>query len=469
MFGQVLKLLIKTRFTPYYFMGLFFVFLYSTFAQLSQGSQARNIGGILYVSLILGVFGTISILLGGLMSTKSDSEFLFVSPIRKRDLAPALYLAQFLTTGPLILAGSSYYVIAFGKGGSIEALGFINLILLALLTVSLGISLSVLKSYQRILVAVAYDLWVVSPILGFGLGATSFLSSNPFPGTAVIIAVTSIALGGAFVALSGEHLPIRVSALKSGSRDFKKLTKYLGLTPFRSVIRFGLTQVSIAARSASVGSVRVSARRIRLIYFLIAMIGAAVFYVFVTVSFPQAVGGFNTTVFLFAFYFGIFPQIMISSGAIAMERAWLAFMSMEPWRYMRFLILSKMAQVLVISIPMAAGSMIAWFLGVSSGIDAAITYLSLPPAIVCVYLYIAFSSRPYQVRDEEYLAARFGGSQYLVVVPIFLYSMAVVFMLFAPISIPVVLALFYASVAYILSRHRYWNIRLNKVFESGFV
>lgn len=470
MFGRILRLLLRTRFTAYYFMGLLFVFIYSTFAQFSQQSVERHLVGLLYVSFVLTIFGAISIMLGGLMSSKSDSEFLFVSAVKRRDLGSALFLSQFLTTGPLILAGSLYYVFSMGNTTAIEIVHFFDLLFMALLVVSLGIVLSVLKTLQRAILTAVYVLWILSSIIGFPLGGTSFLGEHLWPSTLMITAATLVSVVGAVVALSGEHLPVRISALKSGSRDFKKITRFSDLSPFRTVLRFGITQISIASRSASMGSMRVSARRIRLIYFIVAMCVAAVTYVVVSLKFPEVTeGNFNTVIFLFSFYFGIFPQVMISSGAIAMERAWLSFMSMEPWRYMRYLLISKMAQALVISTPMSLASIVLWFLGVPTGIPAAISFALFPPAIVSLYLFISFSVRPYQMREEEFIATRFGGTQYMIIVPIFVYSFAIVFALVIPFTIPYITALLYLVTIYILTRHRYWNERLTKAVESGFV
>ncbi len=470
MFLRILKLLIRTRFTPYYFVGLLFIFIYSMMAQVSQEGPERAFAGTLYVTLVLSLFGGISIVLGGLLSSKSDSEFLFVSAVERKDLGPALFLSQFLTTGPLIIAGSFYYILSMGATGLLEIVRFIDLIFMALLTVSLGITFSVLRTYQRVILAVVYVLWITSSLLGFSLGGVSFLGTDPWLPTVLVVAVAIISVVGCIISLSGEHLPVRVSSLRTGSRDFKKITGFTGISPFRTVLRFGITQISIASRASSMGGVRFAARRIRPIYFVVAMCAAAAFYVIIVVKFPMAnQTGFNVPLFLFAFYLGIFPQIMISSGTIAMERAWLAFMSMEPWRYVRYLILAKMAQALLISLPMVIGSVIIWISGIPLGIYAAIGFLFVPPPVVSVFLFLSFSYKPYQVRDEEFIATRFGGSQYMIVVPIFVYTFAIAFILSFPPSTPFILGICYLGALFVLTRRRYWNDRLNNIVESGFI
>lgn len=477
MLYKVIKLLLKTRFSPSFFVMIFLLIFYS-FISLSDGGQ-RNISliGGLYFGFIITVFVTISIILGGVSVTKSDQEFLLVSPIKRTDLVISLFLAQFIASGLLMLAAALVAIVELYKGSPLLVVAVVDVFLLTLFSVSSGIALSEKPIYLRIPLAAASILWILSPYLGFRYGAISFLTVNPFYSLITVLPVTILSMSGAAFILSGENLPFRVSGLRRQSRDFRKTSSYTGLSPSRAILKMGITQVSIASRSSSLGNIRATARRIEFTTFLYAFIIAAVIYTVIVLRYGSSATyvpvysgfGFNIYALVLVLYGGSAPQMMMSSGAMAYERAWLSLTSMEPGKYLNTLIISKMLQAAIAGLPFSIANLLLFSLGIKGTLGAVPVFEIVSPFTVAVYLFMAFSIRPYQMKDENYIPARLSVTQFMMVLPLFMfYGISFLTMFYIP-SLIVTVPFMAIIIALILTRSKYWEKRLNKMVEAGFI
>lgn len=477
MFTRVMKLILRTRFSPSYFAVIAFVLLYSLISL--SGSDVGNgyLYGDIYFTLIIGVFSTISIIFGGISVTKSDQEFLLVSAIRRRDLVPALFTAQFLASGLILLAASLITILGIYRNSALIGVAILDVILLALFSVSVGIVLTDRSLFLRAPLAAASLLWILSGYIGFRYGAISFLKYDPVLSLLTIFPVTFVSMFFAVRILSGENLPYRVSGIRRQSINFRKTSRYEGLSPSLAILKLGITQISLATRASSMGNIKSTARRIQFsvvfILFIAIAVGYGIYMLYYAkpseyVSFP-GISGINFVTIFLIIYLGSTPQMIMSSGAMAYERAWLSFMSMEPGSYVSMLIISKMIQAVIAGIPIAVASFVLYLLGVPGTIMAIPVFDIVSPFMVGVYLFMAFSVRPYQMKDENYIPARFSANQFLMILPIIGFYVIAFSLIFLPVSL-VYLSPFMALVlALILTRKKYWTRRVNKMVERGFI
>ncbi len=477
MLYKVLKLLIKTRFSPSFFVMIFLLIFYSIISLVDGGQRNISLIGSIYFGFIITVFITISIILGGVSVTKSDQEFLLVSAIKRRDMVLPLFFAQFLASGLLMLAAALVAIVELYRGSPLLIIALVDVVLLTLFSVSSGIALSDRPLYMRIPIAALSVLWILSPYLGFRYGAISFLATDPYYSLITVLPVTVLSLVGAALVLSGENLPFRVSGMRRQARDFRKTSTYAGLSPAIAIIKLGITQVSIASRSSSLGNIRATARRVQFTTFLYAFTIAAILYAVVVAKLNSSDSyipifsgfGFNIYALILVLYGGSAPQMMMSSGAMAYERAWLSLTSMEPGRYINTLIISKMLQAALAGIPLSAANIALHFIGIKGTLGAIPVFEIVSPFTVGVYLFMAFSVRPYQMKDENYIPARFSATQFIMVFPLFMfYGIAFSTMFYLP-SLIATVPLMALVTALILTRQRYWERRVNKMVEAGFI
>ncbi len=472
-----MKLILRTRFSPSYFAVIAFVLLYSLISLSGGDSGNEYLYGDLYFALIIGVFSTISIIFGGISVTKSDQEFLLVSAIRRRDLVPSLFSAQFLASGLILLAASLITIFGIYRTSPLVGIAILDVILLALFSVSIGIVLTDRSLFLRVPLAIASLLWILSSYLGFRYGAISFLRYNPVLPLITIFPVTFVSMFFAVRMLSGENLPFRVSGIRRQSSNFRKTSRYAGLSPSAAILKLGITQISLATRASSMGNIKSTARRIQfsvvLIIFVVIAVAYSIYMLFYAtpsenVSFPGIAGVNLVTVFLII-YLGSTPQMMMGSGAMAYERAWLSFMSMEPGTYVNLLIISKMFQAAIAGIPIAIAGLMLYVLGVHGTLMIIPVFEIVSPFMVGVYLFMAFSVRPYQMKDENYIPARFSANQFLMILPIIGFYLIAFSILFEPLSLAYLVSFMALILALILTRRDYWARRLNKMVERGFI
>ena len=155
-------LLVRTRFTGYYLLIIILIAVYSLYAAPYQISGAAYNYGTIYFSAILGGYSIVSSLAGGISVSKSDQEYLLVSPINRRHLIFALLMVQAIGAGLILIAVSVFVLALVHYGPRGMSLVILNLILLDIFLITIGVGTYHLKRSYRVVIAVTIGLWVIS-------------------------------------------------------------------------------------------------------------------------------------------------------------------------------------------------------------------------------------------------------------------------------------------------------------------
>lgn len=465
-------LLVRTRFTWYYILILVLIAIYSLYAIPYQISGLTYGYGALYFSGIVGGYSIISAVAGGISVSKSDQEYLLVSSINRRDLVTALLLVQAIGAGLLLIAVSVFVLALVHYGPLGMALSALNLVVLDLFLISIGIATFHLRKRYRIIIAVGIGLWIISFFLGFPYAPQAFINGNPLHSLAMTVPIAAASLLGAINSLTSEDLPIRISVPKERKKEYRSLVRYIHYSPEKSVFLNGFTNLSYSTNSMMAGGIKTMTSRIRLRTYYMIIIAIAVVYGFLAyylIDFGAQDQYFNYVVLLGSIYVGVIPQFVFNSGVMTYERAWLSFTSMEPWKYVSIIIGSKVAQSVLTSIPFVTVSLADYYLGVKNSIEAIMVFMILDPLLIGLYLFIVFSASSYQITDEGFLSTRMSLVQFIPALPLILFMIVVI------ISIIVPLLIIFTSIATALilgllsTRREYWERRVNKLVQKGFV
>lgn len=462
----------RTRFTWYYILIIVLIAVYSLYAIPYQISGQPYTYGTLYFSAIVGGYSIIAAIAGGISVSKSDQEFLLVSPIGRRQLITALLLVQAIGTG-LILIAVSVFVLALVHYGPLEmALVVVDIALLDIFLITIGIATFHLKRIFRVAIAVGIGLWIVSFFLGFPYSPQAFIHGSPLNSLVMTIPIAGASLLGAIYSLSSEDLPIRISAPKERKKEYKSMIRYVNYSPEQSVFLNGFTNLSYSTNSMMAGGIKTMTSRIRLRTYYTIIVAIAIVYGFLAyylIDFGAEAEGINFVVLLGSIYVGVIPQFVFNSGVMTYERAWLSFTSMEPWKYISIIIGSKVAQSVITSIPFVAVSLADAYLGVKNSVEAILVFLVLDPLLIGLYLFIVFSASYYQITDEGFISTRMSLVQFIPALPLVLFMFIVIFSIIVPMLI-IFTSIATALVLGLLSTRRdYWERRVNKLVQKGYV
>ncbi len=465
-------LLIRTRFTWYYILIIVLIATYSLYAIPYQIEGQPYAYATLYFSGIVGGYSIITAVAGGISVSKSDQEFLLVSPVERRDLITSLLVVQAIGTG-LVLIAVSLFVLAMVHYGPVEmALAVLNMILLDLFLITVGIGTFHLKKTYRVAIAAAIGLWVVSYFLGFPYSPQAFINGNPVDSLVLTAPVAVISLLGAVKSLSSEDLPIRISTSKEKKKEYRSIVRYINYSPEKSVFLNGFTNLSYSTNSMMAGGIKTMTSRIRLrTYYMIIIIIAVIygFLAYFLIDFGIQSQGFNLVVLLGSIYVGVIPQFVFNSGVMTYERAWLSFTSMEPWKYISIIIGSKVAQSVITSIPFVTVSLIDAYLGVMNSMEAILVFLILDPLLIGLYLLIVFSASYYQITDEGFISSRMSAVQFVPALPLILFMVIVIISIIIPQLIIFTSVFTALIVVFLATRKKFWERRVNKLVQKGYV
>ena len=465
-------LLIRTRFTWYYLLILALIAIYSLYAIPYQLAVQAYSYGSLYFTGIIGVFSVVSAYTGGITVSKSDQEFLLVSPVPRKSLIRGFLLVQALGTGLLLIAVSVFALASVNYSLFDFLLAALNLLALDIFLMTIGIATFQLKKPFRIAISSAIALWVLSFFLNFPLAPQNFMTGNTLYPLLLTAPVALVSLYGAIRTLSKEDLPIRASTFRTPKTEYKSAVSYLRYSPNYSVFLNGLTNLSYSTNSLMAGGIRTRTSKIRLRTYYAIIVLIAIIYGFLAyylIDFGVQDVGFNFVVLFGSIYVGIIPQFVFNSGVMTYERAWLSFTSMEPWKYISIIITSKVFQSVITSIPFVVVSLIDYSFGVYNTIESSLVFLILDPLLIGLYLFIVFSVSSYQITDEGFLSTRMSLAQFVPALPIILFTIVVMVSIIVPLLIFVTSALTAAILIFATTRRGYWENRVNKLIQKGFV
>lgn len=473
MFPKLLKLIIKSRFSWTYFIIIFVFALYGFMSiVLSRLPTGLNYSEY-YFSGMLGLFAVMGILMGGLSMNRSDSEFLIVSPVRRRSLGMALYIGQYLYTGPLIAIAFLIYSLTTPYSVDVKLLIILDVLLMSTIPVSLSVASSTISIIYRIPAAALAVFWAFSFLINFPFAPTAMFNGSLYTGFAATIVVSVALLARSLTLLSSDKLAFKVLDRRSGRSDYKRIQKYSELSPRRAIFRYGFFRFEMAARTNFSGTPTLSGRRISILYVAIFFVAAAVLYGYAALKFSPAPGGgpagLNFVTLLAGIYIGVIPPLMMSSGTLPMERAWLSFTSMRPSTYIPFLTATKMLQLALIMLPFALADLILYLRGVPGTLNSIPIYLLYSPLFLGIFLEINYRVQHYQIKDEKLIVSRYSASQFALIPPVLAFFVADAIASVFPIADIVIIPLFAAAVLIIMFTKGFWDKRLNKLVELGFI
>lgn len=472
MFTKIMKLILKSRFSWSYFLIIFVFVFYAFSTSLASGSP-QSVTDLYYFGGILSFFSIVALVVGGLTMSKSDSEFLLISPVRRRSMASALYVGQYLYTGPLLLSAFAVFVLSHPYSPMVK-LGLVGvIILLSTLPVSLNVNTTGFPNWSRFLIAGVTVLWIFSFHFGFVYSPVSILLNHVYTGAAASVAVTAVLLARSVYMLGDDDLAIKVLDVRNRNPDYKTIRDYSSLSPVRAIMMYGFSQFEIATRSNLSGAPTITGRRIKISVALVIFAAIAVAYGVIVhtlgaVNNPNGFGYLYIIIFA-TLYIGVYPAILMSGSTLPMERAWLSFTSMRPSSYMPVLAASKMLQVVLLLLPFTVVDVVLFFLGYHYALANTLDFLVYEPIFLGIFIAVNYKSQSYQITEEKLITSRFNASQFVLLPFMFLYFGAVGVSIIFPIgnivAVPVL-----AAFVYLLFRWKgYWDRRLYKLIEKGYV
>ena len=467
MFLKLLTLLVRTRFSRSYLIIVSLVFLYSILA-LWMGFTSSVFIPKYYLGFIFAIFLVPSTYMGGLSINEADRDFLFTSAIRNRDLIPTFYLAQAIASSLIFMSATLVYLTLLA-GNSLDLFyGIVSVICMSLLPISMSLNMAGKSSMVKIPVITLESLWILSSFFGYSIGPVSFLDGGTVSliSTLVLLTVTVITTGFAFLSINAESLPFRFYSFSSRNTDhFTKTQKFTGMGSKKAVIKLNFTQVDFTSRIASVGNIRVKVNRISVYtLFIVMCIFSAVYF---GVSFFY-IRTESFQLFIATSYIAWFLIMAMSSGTMSKERAWLSLSAMSIESYMRLLMISKILQALFVSLPFSIVAIVLSFGGILSP-SVPLLFLFVVPSFAGINFVISLIRKPYQVLQEDILPSIYNSSQFMTVpISIFMLFFIFVVMIYPFAFLFVIPATLIVISVSFFSRF-YWQNGIYRWIERGYV
>lgn len=465
-------LLVRTRFTWYFLLMVGLIAIYSLYQIPLQANSILYNYSTLYFTGVFGVYTILAAVMGGISVSKSDQEFLLVSPISKRSLIPSLLIVQVLGSGLLLIAVTILSLASLNYGPPGLILSAVNLVLLDAIMISVGIATFPFSRKVRILFAAVLSAWVLSYLAGFPFAPQMFVEGHPLEPLLFTAPVAALSMVGAVRALMREDLPLRLSSPKVSAKEARTSVHYVDLTPLKAVFVNSITNLAFSTNSMMAGGIRTRMNKIRLRTYVIVLTLFAIAYgalAYFLIPYGVQSDGYNFVVLFGALYAGVLPQFVFNSGAMVYERAWLSFTSMEPWRYITVTVWAKVALSVLTSIPFIVVSILDYFAGVLNIFESILVFLVLDPLLIGLYLFVAFSTSYYQITDENFLSSRMTAAQFVPALPLILFTFIVIISILVPVVLAIAAGVSAVLLIYLTTRKEYWERKISRLVEKGFV
>ncbi len=422
MLAKLLKFVIVTRFSRPLLALVALVLAYNTVIRLltSANSQTFPTGFQYYPVGFSAFFIVVSLLFGGLFVMKSDRDYLLTLPLSRAELTLSLFAAQFLGSGVSLLFVYGFYISAVGP---IETTLFLvmDVVLFALLMTSLGVVSNLLQSRTRAALAAVLGVWCLPALVGFPFTPVSMFTGSLVYGSLTLLGLTIILLPVALKELSRIELGSMRTLLRATSSDYKKNISFSGKTPLGAIYSFHLSFLDLAGRINLAGTTGYKAARVKTTTVLIvSSLAALVFWILAGLS-PIAEFPARPAVGVLGIIMGIFVLVMMSQGAFANERGWLAFTAMDPATYIRHLLVSKIVSALAILGPFAIVSLALAYEGVEIGLNSAVVLLvTIPAASILMTYFVARFGVVQQIKEEGMMPGEFNLRQLVTILPTYI-------------------------------------------------
>lgn len=462
--------MLKTRFTAPFLIIMAIFIAYDLYVSLTLSQIASQFAVIEVFSFFIFLMNML-VFFGTFGGSKSDRDFLFALPLPKRDLVASMYVTRFLSIGIIFIFVMGYLVP--GIQGTIvnKITVIVNIAMGSLLLTAIATIGTQLSGAKKAVLSAIFTVWAILgiPYIGFQFSYLSALNGSYLYGTMVMVAVN---IPVNYYALKGVY-EVELGISKSGygsSAEMKGKGTDFGTTPSRSIMKYYFMNINISGRTNMGGNVTVTSRGFKLRNGIIATAIMSIAYFIITVRTPiSSSGPFNMAVFLATGYLGVFAPLLLSTGVISFERAWLSFVALPPGYYMRNLLLSKQLQVFVLLLPFTIASIVLQLYGIIGAVNSAIVSGVMAPASTSIFLFLSTKATVVQIKDTEMMPARYSLRQMFQVMPALLlfvlaYISAVIFWVAIGSSILVI-----GVSAYLTMHSGSWEKSVNRLTERGFV
>ena len=473
MFGKVLTLLIKSRFSKG-FLAIIIMLLFYSLLTINLGLTTDKSFAAYYLGFFFIVFLASAIYTGGISTTSADRDFLLTSAIGNRVLVPAFFISQALASSLIFISAGSASLIVIRDNTLALSFGIVDLLCMAILPISMSLNMASLPRFVRVGGAAISVIWVISSFFNIPIGPLSFLRGQVIISSLFLILVTLIATVVSFNSIKQESLPFKLSAMSSRNRGFKKLFSFTGRTPEYAVFHLHFKQVDFSSRTASMGNIKIKVNRVSVytILILVSVLAVAfgIYELFFNKNIPTSLASPNAFLYLLPEAYAQWGLAMgLSSGTLSKERAWLGFTSMPIEKYMGVTMISKMVQTLTIGSPFIVVNAILAYRGMFGAIPSIIIFLILVPVYSGINFTLSFYKKTFQIKQEDVLPTTYNISQFRTLPIAFTMLILIFVALFVPISLPFIIAGSIGFLAFLTLNKNYWKRSLYKMIENGYV
>ena len=473
MLARLVKFVVLTRFSkPLLGVVAFFLAYDVVIRTLTTGNESNFSGGFSYYAVGASIFFiAVSLLLGGLFVLKSDRDYLLTLPLRRRDLSLALFVAQFIGSGITILFLFGFYLAGAGSLETTIVLVF-DLVLLASAVTAFGVISNVLAAWKRVLLAIAMGLWCSASLLGVPFTPVSAFTGDFLYGSLALFGVTVVVVPVAFRELAYIELGSIRSMLRATSAEYKRTLSFSGKSPLRAIYSYHLSFLELVGRVNLAGSTSYRAARVRTSTVLaISTVAAAVFLYIAGISpLSETTRAVRGLTFVIPIFMGVLTLVLMSQGTFSNERGWLAFTAMDPAKYLRHLVLSKIASAMAIIGPFATALMTLALLGDSTAINSSIVLLvTIPAASILATYLVARMGAVQQVKEEGMLPGQFELKQILAIIPVYIVIILIVISEISLVASIIIASALSALSFLFMSRASIWRGIAYRLTEKGFV
>jgi len=476
---KLLKFILVTRFSRGFLAFILVMLVYSIAISFlishDQASKQFNSSTSLYLPFFLSLMALVSILGGGILVTKSDLDYLFTLPIERSQIALSLFIAQFIGTTGVITLFTIPYIIELSTGNyEYLMLNVMDLIAFSLFLTSLTVVSGKLNNLSRILFGSLISLWFISPIFDFKLTPVSVFSGNLTVGNIFLLPLTFISLILSSRTLMNAKMSIFRTLSVGGGGEFKKELSFKGVkSPLGAVMKYNFSTIEFAARVSMGGASSYRAARLKissliLVFAILALIYIVLILVFKPTGDADKVFSGSPWIIILYTYLGAFIPVLFGQASASNERAWLAFTSIEPAKYLRYLMITKALIVFFMLIPFSIANILLVLLGFKFLTNALFLTLLQTPLLTIVYTFLVLKLNPIQVKEVGTLPNQLNLRQFLVVLPfVVIYVPMVLSVIFLYVAIASSLFLLSLSL-FFLRKSTLKRLALNMV-EKGFV
>ena len=462
MLGKIIKFVIISRISKPLLVLLIFLVIYAVF--LSPFSAGTSTNFLRYYGpAVMAFVLALPAISGGIAVMKSDRDYLFPIPLKRMDLAIALFIVQFISFGFILL-----YMYSFVSYIRSEfPFSLVVFVALALTATSLGPITYSLKLRWRVLLSLALVAWTFSPLFGIPFSPSAIFTGETIFATVTSIILAAVATTLAFRALTNVDLDVMRTFVRYSSSETKRTKSFLGLSPMQAIMAENFQVVEISSRMNMMGAGSTYRfGRFKIIWGIaITTVIAILYYIFVAKYSPSK--DLQVFLILVASYSSIIVMFM-SMGVLGNERLWLGFLAINPNRYLKTIIGAKALSFAVLLLPIIIANFILAFQGYKGALGFGLSLLFNYPSLFVIVVYLSAYLSPIQIKEEVMMPSQFNLKQMATALPL----LAVIVL--NDLSIVVVVASVGCAVVLIaalllLNSRRVGTRIIQKLVENGFV